>query len=508
MKDGRVVYYGGEPVKDIATHPILGRCVQNRAREYDLHHDPRFSEALSYVAENGKRRCIGYQIPRSMEDLKARRKALQVCLKRAGGGVSQAMHLGGVVANGPVIAAAAMTRGKWRSRLPRRFAENILAYYERCAGEDLAVQFCSNDAKGDHNRGPLEQEEPDMYTRVVKETDGGLVLRGIKKVATGAVCCDEVLIITHFGLFKEYPRLLEDRSAREALNRSYTFICSVPLNASGVKILTRPAEVSLAQSAADYPISWYDEMDTLIFLDDVFIPWERVLLYQNLDIWLEWLKEAFQTKICAFDLAICIAERMELLVGAASLAARVQGSFNAPNTKLMLAQLVAHLEATRLFIEAAERRPDAHLAAECDGLVFPSLYYSDLALNQGFNHLSQMMYTVASVLGGATPTCQSVVELSDPDLQRILSKCFARPGFQGEEVVRLARFIQDLTCSRAAMRSEMHLRFSLGASQVHQMYIANTADLTRCEEKVWGMIHGAGAADGKSPETRTATARG
>jgi 4-hydroxyphenylacetate 3-monooxygenase len=372
-----------------------------------------------------------------------------------------------------------MTRGKWRSRLQPRFAENILAYYERCAREDLAVQFCSNDAKGDHTRGPLEQEDPDMYTRVVKETDGGLVLRGIKKVATGSAYCDEVLIITHFGLFKEYPRLLEDPRAREALNRSYTFICAVPLNAPGVRILARPAEVSLAQSAADYPISWFDEMDAMIVMDDVFVPWERVLLYQNLEVWLEWLKEFFQSAVCAFDLAICVAERMELLVGATSLAARVQGTFNSPNTKLTLSQL---------FIEAAESRPDTHLATDCDGLVFPNLYYSDLALNQGFNYLSEMMYTVASTLGGTTPTCQAVQELSQPELKQILSKTFKRPGFTGEQVVQLARFIQDLTSSRAAARAEMHLRYSLGASQSHQLYIANTADLGRYEEKVWQMI--------------------
>ncbi len=81
MRDGREVWYRGERVEDITTHPVLGRCVRNRAREYDLHHDPRFRDVLSFEPPGGERHCIRYRVARSSQDLVERRRAVETFLE-------------------------------------------------------------------------------------------------------------------------------------------------------------------------------------------------------------------------------------------------------------------------------------------------------------------------------------------------------------------------------------------------------------------------------------------
>ncbi len=80
LKDGREVWYDGERVPSVPDHPVLKRCVENRAREYDLHTDPKCRELLGFADDGGESRCIMYRIPRSREDLIAYRRALETAL--------------------------------------------------------------------------------------------------------------------------------------------------------------------------------------------------------------------------------------------------------------------------------------------------------------------------------------------------------------------------------------------------------------------------------------------
>jgi hypothetical protein len=60
LKDGREVWYEGEKVIIVPDHRVLRRCVENRAREYDLHDRPECRELLSFLDGSGERRCVLY----------------------------------------------------------------------------------------------------------------------------------------------------------------------------------------------------------------------------------------------------------------------------------------------------------------------------------------------------------------------------------------------------------------------------------------------------------------
>src|ERR1043166_4163993 len=54
LRDGRVIYFGGELVKDVTTHPAFATSARSYARMYDTLHEPERRERLTFVTERGE----------------------------------------------------------------------------------------------------------------------------------------------------------------------------------------------------------------------------------------------------------------------------------------------------------------------------------------------------------------------------------------------------------------------------------------------------------------------
>ena len=125
----------------------------------------------------------------------------------------------------------------------------------------------NTDPKGDRSKRPQDQD-PDMLVHVVKETDAGIVIRGAK-YETAAAYANQAFLkptIANWG---------------DAKLSEYALGCIVKMNAPGVKHICRTGFTGRAP-ARDYPLSnRFDEVDTLVILDNVLIPWEDVLFYQH-----------------------------------------------------------------------------------------------------------------------------------------------------------------------------------------------------------------------------------
>src|SRR5207249_11825065 len=79
LHDGRAVYVDGERVADVSTHPAFAAAVQSVARIYDLVHDSAGALTFPSPRSNLGRDSwnLSYLIPRSREDLAARRRLHQ-----------------------------------------------------------------------------------------------------------------------------------------------------------------------------------------------------------------------------------------------------------------------------------------------------------------------------------------------------------------------------------------------------------------------------------------------
>ena len=125
---------------------------------------------------------------------------------------------------------------------------------------------------------PVDRDKPpdqvaDVCVHVEKETDAGIYVSGAKVVATGSVLTNYTFI-AHHGLIP-----LQDKK--------FALVFMVPTNAEGVKFLCRTSyemTATVMSSPFDQPLSSrLDENDAVFIMDNVFIPWENVFVFGDIE---------------------------------------------------------------------------------------------------------------------------------------------------------------------------------------------------------------------------------
>jgi len=117
------------------------------------------------------------------------------------------------------------------------------------------------------------QDHTDVALSVVKETDDGIIVRGPRVLATLGPLADEIAI---------YPA----RNHQLPLDAqgAYSFAFAIPCDTQGLSFLCRES-FDLNRSHFDHPLgSRFEEMDALVFFDDVLVPWERVFLLGDVEL--------------------------------------------------------------------------------------------------------------------------------------------------------------------------------------------------------------------------------
>src|SRR5215467_12648092 len=71
LRDGRVVYVGGERIDDVTRHPAFRTAAETVAAIYDMKADPANRDVMSFEAD-GSRHSIYYLMPKTRDDLQRR----------------------------------------------------------------------------------------------------------------------------------------------------------------------------------------------------------------------------------------------------------------------------------------------------------------------------------------------------------------------------------------------------------------------------------------------------
>jgi 4-hydroxyphenylacetate 3-monooxygenase len=263
LRDGREVWIYGEKVKDVTTHPAFRNTVRMLARMYDALHDPAQRDALTIETDtgNGSFTHRFYRGSRSVDELVAARDAI----------ASWSRVSYGWIGRSPDYKAAFMATLGANAAFYHPFEENARRWYARVQEEVSFVNHAIVNPPIDRDR-PLD-EVKDVYMHVVKETDGGLVVSGAKVVATTST-------LTHLNF-------IANNGALPIKTKPFAFVCIVPTNATGVKLLCRPSYQMMAEvmgTPYDYPLSSrMDENDSILIFDKVFVPWENVFAYGDIE---------------------------------------------------------------------------------------------------------------------------------------------------------------------------------------------------------------------------------
>src|SRR5580700_8740260 len=266
LDDGRVVYIYGERVAKVAEHPAFRNTARMIARLFDAMHDPERQSTLTVPTDtgNGGMTHAFFKAPKTSADLVAGRDAIAAWARLTYGWVGRS----------PDYKAAFLATLGANSEFYAPYQENARRWYRFSQERVPFINHAIIHPPVDRNIAPGAPGGPtDVYARVTKETDAGVHVTGAKVVATGSV-------LTHFT-FVGHVGLLPVQ------DRNYAVVFLVPTNSPGVKFICR---VSNEQRAAvlgtpfDYPLSSrLDENDAIFIMDDVFVPWENVFVYGDID---------------------------------------------------------------------------------------------------------------------------------------------------------------------------------------------------------------------------------
>ncbi|MDR5836352.1 4-hydroxyphenylacetate 3-hydroxylase N-terminal domain-containing protein [Caballeronia sp. LZ034LL] len=450
LRDGREVYISGERVTDVTTHPASKPMVDAMARMYDLQHDPRYADVFGYRTEDGEMASRVYKLPDTLDDLRNRREMTAAVLNE----VSPVIDRFGDETVTPLFVMK--DRKDLLDRFDTRYAQNVERWLSKLQRENLFMTSGNTDPKGDRSKQPYQQDDLDMYLRVVEERDDGIVIRGAK-YETGACYAHVAFCKPTVGNW--IPE-----------NRDYAVACIVPLNAPNVRHICR-APLEEKQSAFDHPLSArFDELDTLMVFDNVFVPWENVifsrqpelanLIRQDLP---KWAAQGFLNRSYA---------KADLLVGTALLLAEQTRLINVPAIREKIATLMGFREGIRSFILASE----AAYETSRTGMIMPNQSIQ----NAGRVFASSNYYTMTQILrdlaGGAAVMAPDEATYNNLDLRRDLEKYYRIGEASGAERLRTLNLAAELTATSFGGRMQAYQMFAESPPPVQAMALFNSFD--------------------------------
>ena len=232
------------------------------ARLYDALHDPEKKDVLTTPTDTAAAsRTSSTCRPRNAEELVAARDAIAEWARLTYGWIGRS----------PDYKAAFLATLGANADFYKPYDENARRWFKKVTDEVSFVNHAIVNPPVDRDK-PLD-EVKDVYMHVVDENDKGLIVSGAKVVATTSS-------LTHYNF-------IANNGALPIKTKAFAFVCMVPTGAKGVKLFCRPSYEMMSAvmgTPFDYPLSSrMDENDSILVFDKVFVPYEDVFAYGDID---------------------------------------------------------------------------------------------------------------------------------------------------------------------------------------------------------------------------------
>jgi 4-hydroxyphenylacetate 3-monooxygenase len=456
LNDGRHVFLDGEAVKDVTVHPAFRQAARSIANLYDIAAAPELRERMTFVSpktEQPVQRC--WQIPHNAADLRARRLFSETWAEATFGLMGRAPdHVAGFFAG---YAAAP----KFFAAAGQKFADNVVAFYEYMRDHHIYCCYAIVPPQIDRSKPAHAQSDPALHAGVVKERDDGIVISGAQQLATGGAIADYL----HLSCIQ--PLAPGDEN--------YANCLAVPMAAEGLKLYPRKP-YSRAGSAADYPLSSrFDESDSYVIFDNVFVPWERVFIYRNVELSRDQWRKTPSHLYGNHQAQTRYVTKLRFMAGLAQRMNETTGNIANPAVVGMMGELcslVSIYEAMLLSHEVS--------GTIDDGIFWPSktAYYAASAMQSELN--GRMLEIIREMAGSAFITLPSSdADFNNPEIAADLERYMRSGTADAKTRIKLMRLIWDFLGSEFGSRHAQYEKFYGGPSFVAKQNLYRNFDIKR-----------------------------
>jgi len=441
--DGRRVFIDGEEVRDVTSHPAFAEPAKTIAGLFDIACNPANADLMTYASPtSGAPVNRIWQLPDSIDALNQRRAAIERWSEESLGYMGRTPdHVAGFFAG---FAAAPQVLARDGNA---QFADNALRIYEFLRDNDVYITYTIVPPQIDRSKPAHQQEPSDLYCGVVKERDDGIVIKGAQMLGTGSVFSDYV----HQSTI--HPMRPGDE------NHAISLI--VPCNAPGLKIYSRRSYAGAASSMYDYPLATrFDETDSLVVYDNVFVPWEHVFVYKNLDICRDQWFETPAHILGNNQAQIRFVTKLRFLTGLAQRITQMNGINKMPPVQGQIADIAVQAAIYEGLLDGqiAKAQPNANGVY----VPHPQTHYAAMVMQ------SRLYPEILEVLreltgGGMIQLPSNVKDFETSEAGSDIRRYIQSPDWPAEERVKLLKLAWDAIGSEFASRHAQYEKFYAGA---------------------------------------------
>jgi len=459
------LWYQGAQVEDVTTHRAFRGGVQTLAELYDLQwRNPDVSLYDSPTTDHKVARS--FLMPKTHDELRSISQAMKVWADYTCGMMGRAPDylnraIAGYAAGAPFLAEA-----------DPRFGDNAVRYYEYLRENDLCLTHTLIPPQANRAVSSAKQADPFLAARVKEETDAGIVIRGCRMLATLPIS-DEIMV---------FPSTLLKSPEQDA---PYAFGFAMPNNTPGLRFICRES-VDYGRSHFDHPLgSRFEEMDAVVIFDDVFVPWENVFLYRDIERCNQAYARTGAVVHMTHQVVVKNIAKCEFLLGLAYLMVDTIGVEGFQHVQEKLAEIWVNLETMKALLRAAE----ADAALDEWGVMRPAWDPLDAARNV-FPRLYPRMVEIIQQIGAsglvAMPTEQ---DLKGPLVEDI-KKYYQAARAEAFDRIPLFRLAWDASLSAFASRQVLYERFFFGdpVRMAGALVMGHTPQIQELAERVRELV--------------------
>ncbi|MEQ8804013.1 MAG: 4-hydroxyphenylacetate 3-hydroxylase N-terminal domain-containing protein [Haliea sp.] len=451
---GVCVYLFGEKIAEPVDHPIIRPSINALQATYDLAiADPELATAHSPLVNARVNRFL--HIVESPQDLVLKNRMQRRMGQLTGTCFQRCAGLDTISVLHSITWDIDQKHGT-------PYHQRYLDFMREAQCNNVIIGAGMTDPKGDRSKRPHEQADPDLFLHVTARNDRGLYVTGAKAHMTGGLNSHWICIMPTMNM--------------TAADRDYAVVGMVPGDAEGLTyIYGRQSCDTRALEAGDIDKgnARYGGQETLVVFDNVFIPWEHVLLDGEYEF-----AQPMVARFTAYHRAsyVCKTGLGDVMVGAAAAIAEYNGADAASHIKDKLVEMT-HLNETIYSSAIASSHEAQQLAS--------GIYMNDEMLANVCKHnVTRFPYEISrlaqDLAGGLMVTLPSQADFEQEETGPMLRKYFqGRPDIPVESRTRILRLIENMTLGRNAVGYLTESLHGAGSPQAQRIQILRGMELER-----------------------------
>jgi 4-hydroxybutyryl-CoA dehydratase/vinylacetyl-CoA-Delta-isomerase len=448
------IYLMGELVENPLDHPIIRPSIEAMAETYDLAvREPLLASVKSpYTGENINRFL---HIAESSEDLflqnKMQRKLGQLtgtCFQRCVGmDAFNALH---------------SVTYEIDEKYSTEYHSNFINFLTEMHKSNLVVGGAMTDVKGDRSKLPHEQEDEDLYLRIVDRNKDGVFVKGAKAHQTGC-------INSHWMVVMPTLRLTDK-------DKDYSIVGAIPVDADGITyIYGRQSCDTRSMEPGEYDVGnkYFAGQEAMVIFDNVFIPNKYIFMNGEFDF-ASMLVERFTTYHRRSY--VCKAGVGDVLIGAAATIAEYNGVEEASHIKDKIVEMN----------KLNETIYATGIASSLQGNITKSGNFinDDLLANVCKQHVTKETFEIGRIAqdlaGGLVGSMPSGIDFNEGAMSEDLKKYLkGKKDINSEDRVKILRLIENMTLGRNAVAYLTESLHGAGSPQAQRVQIRRGVDMEK-----------------------------